>query len=151
MDHDLNRLENAMLLFFQTMKRPQRWLEITEQIGVIIDRPSGQILHILAPAGTSYGVQELASHLGIEAPSVTRKTQELEQSGYISRVRSDKDKRAVKLAITPAGRNLAHKITKVRREGIRTVLYSWSDVDRTAFINYFERFASEVTNPQQTS
>jgi DNA-binding MarR family transcriptional regulator len=146
MDEDLNRLEDAMLLFFQTMKRPQRWTEITEQIGTIIDRPSGQILHILAPPGTTYGVQELASHLGIEAPSVTRKTQELEQSGYISRVRSSKDKRAVTLQITPAGRNLAHKITKVRRESMRSVLYGWSDTDRLAFINYFERFSSEIAN-----
>lgn len=146
MDKNLNRLEDAMLLFFQTMKRPQRWTDVTEQIGVVIDRPSGQILHILASAGSSYGVQELANHLGIEAPSVTRKTQELEQSGYISRVRSDKDKRVVKLEITPAGRNLAAKIMKVRRESMRNVLYNWSDSDRVAFINYFERFVSEVAS-----
>src|SRR4051812_23155419 len=101
---DLKTLESAMRLFFQTMKRPQRWTDLTVRAGVSIDRPGAMILQVLASSPTErYGVQDLATLLGIEAPSVTRKTQELESSGYIRRVRSAEDKRSVSLELTPAG------------------------------------------------
>jgi hypothetical protein len=66
LDNDIEILENAVRLFAQTLKRPQRWAAGTAQAKVDMDRPSAGILQTLVlcqPA--SCHVQELADRLGI--------------------------------------------------------------------------------------
>ncbi|HVX47876.1 MAG TPA: hypothetical protein VHA05_00770, partial [Candidatus Saccharimonadales bacterium] len=79
MENDLEALENAMRDFFQNMKRPQNWEHIKRRSGVAIDRPSAIILKSLLSTPAPHRVQDLADHLGIEAPFITRKTQDLER------------------------------------------------------------------------
>lgn len=146
---DVNELETAMRLFFQTMKRPQRWSGITQRAGVAIDRPAAAILHILAlPQEQGCRVQDLAAHLGIEAPSVTRKTQELEQAGYIRRSRNPDDRRAIGLVITPRGKRISQRLHEAQSQLISQVLEQWPAADRRRFVELFQRFSDELANQQ---
>src|SRR4051812_3756621 len=98
LEQDVEILENAIRTFVQSIKRPQRWARITAATGINLDRPSAIILHKLVTHEPDHiGVQDLARELGIEPPSVTRKTQLLEELGYIKRLPNPKDKRAVSL------------------------------------------------------
>ncbi|HEX7686046.1 MAG TPA: MarR family transcriptional regulator [Trinickia sp.] len=56
---------------------------------------------------------ELARDYGIDASAVTRLIDRLEKRNLLSRVRSSEDRRAVRLAVTPAGRALAARMPEI--------------------------------------
>lgn len=151
-DTDLTDLENAMRLFFQTIKRPQHWAVVTERAGMQIDRPAAVILHILAAQPkVPCGIQDIALRLGIEAPSVTRKTQALEQAGYLRRTPNPDDKRAISLLITTRGKKASQRFHKAQREIIGQALSSWQPTDRRRFIELFDRFTADLAQTAGTS
>ena len=148
-ENDLETLENAMRIFFQTMKRPHHWTRVTERAGLTVDRPGAAILRsVMASKDCQCRVHDLAIQLGIEAPSVTRKTQELEQAGYLRRTPDPKDRRAIDLRITPRGRTVSDRLWKAQRELISQALSSWSAADRHQFVELFQRFSNDLVYPQ---
>jgi len=145
LETDLATLESALRLVFRTMKRPHNWARLAKQAGVDIDRPAATILHTLvAHQNESCRVHDLATLLGIEAPSVTRKTQELEQAGYLRRVPDPHDGRAISLRITPQGRAVSTKLWEAQREIISQALSHWQTAERQQFIALFERFSNDL-------
>lgn len=149
LETDLEIIEEAMSRFMQAMKRPQAWARITGRAGVQIDRPSAGILHVLMHQD-GCRLNDLASLLNIEAPSVTRKTQELELAGLIRRRRDPQDGRAVDLQLTARGRSLGRKLWDARRAGMHEVLASWPADDRHRFVKLFDRFSQDVSTYYQT-
>lgn len=144
-NNDIEILENAVRMFAQSMKRPQRWAAVTKQAKTTIDRPSAMILQTLLLSERQLcRVQDLALQLGIEPPSVTRKTQELEQAGYLQRVPDAKDRRAVDLRITARGRNIANRLWKAQRDIIEQALKDWEPGERHQFVRLFERFSTDL-------
>lgn len=144
LESDLETLESAMREFFQEMKRPQNWEHIKTRSGVLIDRPSAIILKSLLSAPAPCRVQDLADHLGIEAPFITRKTQDLERGGYLRRVQDKDDRRAVDLHITSRGRAATKKLWKVQRDIITEALSQWKPAERHQFVMFFERFSKDL-------
>ncbi len=144
LETDLENLENAMRLFFQTMKRPQHWSHVMSRSGVSVDRPSAIILKTLLADQAHCRVQDLADRLGIEAPSVTRKTQELEQAGYLRRVPDADDRRAIDLHITHRGRLVAKRLWKAQREIIAEALERWEPSERQQLVKLFQRFSEDL-------
>jgi DNA-binding MarR family transcriptional regulator len=142
---DLGALEDALRSFFQTMKRPQRWATITARAGVTIDRPAGAIIHLLlAHPDRHFRLQDLADSLGIEAPSATRKTQELEKAGYLERLPDAADRRVVSFCLTPSGKQLGKRIQAAQRDFLRIAMSEWSADERQAFVQHFERFSRDI-------
>lgn len=145
LEADLEKLETAMRLFSQTMKRPQHWARVTAGAGINLDRPAVFILHaLMMPREQGWRVQDLASQLGVEAPSVSRKTQELETAGYLKRSRNPDDRRAIGLKLTPQGRSVCQRLWKVHRRNIAHVLEHWPARERRQFVELFERFATDL-------
>jgi DNA-binding MarR family transcriptional regulator len=138
---NLETFETALRLFLQTMKRPQSWLLITEKAGLDIDRPAATILMVLiAQESKQYRLHDLAEHLNIEAPSVTRKVQQLEKAGLVARNQDSQDKRAYDLQATKSGIEVAMKIRDAQRQITSQVFNNWTKQDRKAFVDLFERF-----------
>jgi len=145
LEKDIEILENAVRLFAQTIKRPQRWATVTAHAKVNIDRPSAMILQtLLVGDHGSCRVQDLALRLGIEPPSVTRKTQELEQAGYLQRIPDPADRRAIDLRITTRGRTVANRLWKAQRALLAEALQDWKPSDRHQFVKLFERFSDDL-------
>ena len=143
---DLDRLEDGLRLLFQYLKRPSSWQHITAQAGVDIDRPGAAIVHTLVSCGKSpCKLNDLADMLGVEAPSVTRKTQELERLGLIRRYRSLTDRRSVYLEVTEAGNEIEKHIRAARRTMNEQVLKGWSKTERQQFASLFERYAADLS------
>lgn len=144
---DLTVLEHALRVLFQTMKRPGRWAEITALAGVNIDRPAGAIIHLLVTSpAEQYHLQDLANALGIEAPSATRKTQELEKAGYLERIADEHDRRAVSFRLTPAGSRLGKKIQAAQRQYLSRALAGWTAADRQHLVRLLERLSVDMAN-----
>jgi DNA-binding MarR family transcriptional regulator len=149
---DMDRLEEALRSFFQSMKNPQRWTQVTQAAGIQLDRPAGTILHVLAHhLPKQLRVQDLASILGIEPPSVTRKTQELEQAGYLERVPDPQDRRAVSLHLTPAGLKVANKLAKIQQDALKTAFAGWSASERQQFASLLERLTQDLSLSYNTT
>jgi len=139
---DIDELEEAMRLFLQFVKRPQHWARIMSNAGVQLDRPSTIILHSLLEKPCR--VQDLATLLGVESPSITRKTQELEAMGLLKRLPNRQDRRAIDLRITPRGKALVNRIWKAQRLPMNQVLESWPTQDRQKFTSLFLRFSQDL-------
>ena len=99
---------------------------------------------LIAHQGRPCRIQDLAIQLGIEAPSVTRKTQELEQAGYLQRIPDPLDKRAIGLKVTASGRNVGSRLWKAQRQAMRRALSGWPTVERQEFIALFQRFSNDL-------
>src|SRR4051794_30349069 len=66
---------------------------------------------LLAPlldAAEAPGVRELAEAAGVSSPTATRMLDGLERRGLVVRERSERDRRAVHLSLTPAGAAAVH-------------------------------------------
>lgn len=151
LETDLQILEQAMRTFFQTMKRPAAWQKVTALAGISVDRPGAVILHYLAThPSTSCRLHELAIQLGIEAPSVTRKTQELEVAGYVSRLPDPQDRRAVSLKLTQTGEEVNAKLLQAQHSIISQALQVWPPEQRHQFVTLFERFSNDLAALHQT-
>lgn len=152
LESDIDDLGTAMRLFFQTMKRSQHWSSVTAEARVSIDRPAAAILHLLMlPRAQGWRVQDLATELGVEAPSVTRKTQELEQAGYIRRRRNPLDRRAIGLQITARGRSVSSRLWQAQCHMIAQTLSSWPASERREFVEMFQRFSNDLSSQLTTT
>src|SRR5258708_8974502 len=67
-----------------------------------ITSQQGSILFMVA-SGKCLLAAELAREYGIDASAVTRLVDRLEKRGLLTRVRSNEDRRVVRLALTPEG------------------------------------------------
>lgn len=142
---DVDILEQSMRLFFQAMKRQQTWDAAISKAGVSIDRPAAFILKILLAHGSrEWSVHDLAAELGVEAPTVTRKTQELEEAGYIKRSRDVTDRRITRLSLTASGKKVISRLLKAQREQIAAILHKWPAADRRQFVELFNRFSNDL-------
>jgi DNA-binding MarR family transcriptional regulator len=77
-------------------------------------------------AGKSLTAADLAREYGIDASAVTRLIDRLEKRGLLSRVRSDEDRRVVRLALTPEGFALAEKIPAIFSRVLDKLLMGFS-------------------------
>jgi len=72
---------------------------------------------------------ELSQRLKVDKANVTRALKGLEKSGYISRVRSQKDKRAWEITLTQQGLKVREEIESISREWIQLLKKPLSEDD----------------------
>jgi DNA-binding MarR family transcriptional regulator len=75
---------------------------------------------------------ELATWLRLEKSTVSRLVVQLEQRGWLARVRSDADKRVLHLSLTPNGRQIAGELAAARRARFARLLAAIPSVQRDA-------------------
>lgn len=145
--HDIKELEAIMRNLFRSFKRSQYWTIVSQRADITMDRPAAILLHSIAsnPSEKHHG-QTLATRLGVEAPSITRKTQQLEREGYLVRVPDPKDRRAVSLEATAKGRAMSQRIANAQLSIMEDATQDWSAEDRQQFTKLFHRFSQDLTN-----
>ena len=77
-----------------------------------ITSQQGSILFMVA-SGKCLLAAELAREYGIDASAVTRLVDRLEKRGLLNRVRSNEDRRVVRLALTPEGQSVAARMPAI--------------------------------------
>jgi DNA-binding MarR family transcriptional regulator len=147
LDDQIEVIEAAMHGFFIAIKQPAYWSMVAKLANTDIDRPAAAIIQRIAYSPKGYcNVQELADRLHIEAPSITRKTQELEADGLIIRSHDENDKRVVIIKLTEHGKQTADSILSAGRDLLRQTLSVWSDDDRQKFAKMFKEFTDNLSN-----
>ncbi|MGC8510785.1 MAG: MarR family winged helix-turn-helix transcriptional regulator [Acidimicrobiales bacterium] len=118
---------------------------LLERAGVRLDRAGTALLYKLSLHGDEpLRVSALADLLGVDAPTVTRKAQQLEHLGYVTRDPDPEDGRATRVHLTPEGRTVLSRVVDAHRDLLAGVVAGWDDQERRTFAGLLERFAASL-------
>jgi DNA-binding MarR family transcriptional regulator len=103
--------------------------------------PQYRALVMLAARGPQ-GTAELAAALAVTPSTVTRLCDRLVRKGLVRRHRQAGDRRAVRIALTGAGRDLVAEVTRRRRAELARLLGALSPDQHEPVIAAFRAFAA---------
>ncbi len=109
-----DRIEEALSVVGRASNQVRLHERLLQAAGVRLDRGGASLLHKLHLHKEPLRVTALADLLGIDAPTVTRKVQQLERDGLVSRHPDPDDGRATRIQLTPAGRRTFERVLKAR-------------------------------------
>jgi DNA-binding MarR family transcriptional regulator len=112
--------------------------------GVRLDRAGAALLNKLYVADGSLRVTDLAEQLGVDAPTVTRKVQQLEREGMVVRQTDPDDRRATRIRLAPSGRRTLERVLRARRAWLERLVGGWDEIDLATFASLLGRFSHEM-------
>jgi DNA-binding MarR family transcriptional regulator len=112
--------------------------------GVRLDRAGCALLYKLHLYGDRLRVTDLAELLGVDAPTVTRKIQQLEREKLVARQADPDDGRATRIMLTEAGRRTLQRVLDARREWYDRLVDGWDDTELATFATLLGKFASAL-------
>lgn len=86
---------------------------------------------------------ELATRLGVEASHVTRTVQQLEGTGYLSRVPDPADRRAQRIELTETGRYAVASVREAGSRGMQPALADWKPEELRQLTGLFHRMVDD--------
>ncbi|MBR7829268.1 MarR family transcriptional regulator [Actinospica sp. MGRD01-02] len=110
--------------------------------GLDLDRSAAALLRSLSehePVRSG----ELANRLAVEASHITRQVQQLERTGYVTRVPDPDDGRAQLVELTPRGRAAVERIRVVGCLGMQQALADWPAEDIGTLAVLFRRMVDD--------
>jgi DNA-binding MarR family transcriptional regulator len=110
--------------------------------GVSLDRAAVAILRQIADS-EPLRLGELANLLAVEASHVTRQVQQLQKTGYVTRVPDPDDRRAQRIEITPAGKEAIDRVREASCHGMQVALKSWSPEELRQLATLFHRMVDD--------
>jgi DNA-binding MarR family transcriptional regulator len=140
----INRLEEALQVVARSITQIRSHERLLRAAGVRLDRAGAVLLNKLFVADGSLRVTDLAEQLGVDAPTVTRKVQQLEREGMVVRQTDPDDRRATRIRLAPAGRRTLLRVLRARRAWLERLFEGWDESDLTAFASLLGRFSCEL-------
>jgi DNA-binding MarR family transcriptional regulator len=93
---------------------------------------------------------ELSSLMGHDMGALTRLVDELHGAGLARRERSEHDRRAVEIAITPEGRRLAQAGKRVVVDLLNQLVAPYSRAEIDALVSLLQRFLAQMQETART-
>ncbi|GAA0480665.1 MarR family winged helix-turn-helix transcriptional regulator [Alkalibacterium sp. s-m-22] len=125
MDPKINEINGYLVsIFNDVLMIEERTLQTSQFKDVSIKE-----MHTIDAIGMyqEHTTSEVAKKLGITVGTLTVSVNNLVRKGYVNRVRSEKDRRVVKLALTKQGRLLYRLHDKFHRDMVRETLTEMSE------------------------
>jgi DNA-binding MarR family transcriptional regulator len=141
---DLDQVEAALQTVARAVTLGRTHERLLRAAGVRVDRSGAALLHKLHVAGGSLRVTDLAELLGVDAPAVTRKVQQLERDELVSRQPDPADRRATRIRLTPAGRSVLQRMLRARRNWLERLLEGWPEPELGTLAALLSRFAGDL-------
>jgi DNA-binding MarR family transcriptional regulator len=111
-----------------------------------VERAAIVILSRLKANGSAR-LSDLAADLMLDISTVSRQARALEDRGLVSRTEDPHDRRAVRLDLAPAGREILAAAWARRHDWLAESLADWSAEDRIALTAMLTRFADALSAP----
>jgi len=143
-DETIAAIESALHALARRLGQARLKGYIARQAGEDVDQAGVAILYVLHGEAGSLRVTDLAARLGIDAPAVTRKAQQLERLDLVSRERDTCDARASLLRLTPEGRRVLRRFLLARHEWLTTLLADWPPAECREFARLIGRFTGDI-------
>ncbi len=83
----------------------------------------------------SFGMGELARHMGTSSGNMTAMIDRLVRAGMVERARSEKDRRVVIVKLSPTGLELADRVRRTTKAGMRRIMRRIPDSQKQAFFD----------------
>ena len=143
-DESITAIEPALHALARRLMQSRLHDYFARQAGVDVDRAGIAVLYVLHGPDISLRITDLAAQLSIDTPGVTRKTQQLERLGLVTRCRDAADGRSSWVRLTPAGRRVLCSFLNARRQWLAELLTAWPAADRDEFSRLLTRFTSDI-------
>jgi DNA-binding MarR family transcriptional regulator len=143
-DEAIGEIESALHSLARSLKQSRLHEFLLAQARVDADQAGLAVLYVLHIEGSGLRVTGLAEQLRIDAPAVTRKAQQLERSGLVSRSRDTADARATRLQLTPQGRRTINRFLAARRKWLTSLLAGWPEAEQAEFARLLRQFTSDI-------
>jgi DNA-binding MarR family transcriptional regulator len=119
--------------------------ELLLAAGVRLDRAGAALLYKMRRhADAAFRVTTLAGMLEVDAPTVTRKVQQLERLGYVAREPDPDDGRASLIRLTASGQDTVDRILDAHRHRLARLLDGWKAEDVRTFATLLEKFSDSI-------
>jgi DNA-binding MarR family transcriptional regulator len=143
-DRSIDQIEAALQVVARSMTQARLHERLLQTAGVRLDRAGGALLYKLYVNRDSLRVTTLADLLGVDAPTVTRKVQQLEQEGYVTRHSDPDDRRATRIELSSTGRRTLQRVLDARRAWIASLFEGWDRAELVAFASALGRFSTTL-------
>lgn len=137
-------IADALLAMTRVMSQVRTHEALCKSAGVDLDRSGSALLYKLHTDGGDVRITELADRLGIDPPAVTRKVQQLERSGLLSRSTDPEDARACLVQLTSEGRRSIERLLRARQDWLEQMLQAWPKDDRREFARLLKLFSVTI-------
>jgi DNA-binding MarR family transcriptional regulator len=104
-------------------------------------------LHLVSSMGQT-SLSAVARHLSVAPPTVCAKVDELVRAGFVSRHRSEKDRRSVELSLTPAGRRVEARVWRAIGKMMNSVTGDLSPQDVATATRVFREIRARLDAPR---
>jgi DNA-binding MarR family transcriptional regulator len=135
-------IERALTRITYLSTRARQHDRLMTLAGVPLDRAAVALLRQVADS-EPLRPGELAQRLGVEASHVTRTVQQLQKSGYVTRVPDPDDGRAQRIRLTDAGREAVGRIRDAGARGMQLALSDWSPEELGRLATLFHRMVDD--------
>jgi len=140
----VDRFEEALQIVARSVTQVRLHERLLRSAGVRLDRAGVALLHKLSAGGDSLRITDLAELLGVDAPTVTRKVQQLERENMVIRQTDPDDRRASRIGLTPTGRRTLERVRRARRAWLDHLVEGWEDDDLSTLATLLGRFAKDL-------
>jgi MarR family transcriptional regulator, multiple antibiotic resistance protein MarR len=103
-------------------------------------------LHLVSSLGQT-SLTAVARHLSVAPPTVCANVDLLVRAGFVARHRSERDRRAVELTLTPAGRRLEARIWRAVGEVMRSATVDLAPADLATATRVFRELRVRLDRP----
>ncbi|WP_328883870.1 MarR family winged helix-turn-helix transcriptional regulator [Streptomyces sp. NBC_00299] len=135
-------IERALTRITYLSTRARQHDRLMALAGVPLDRAAVALLRQVADS-ESLRPGELANRLGVEASHVTRTVQQLEKSGYVTRVPDPQDRRAQRIELTEPGRQAIARVREAGARGMQLALSDWTPDELRQLATLFHRMVDD--------
>jgi DNA-binding MarR family transcriptional regulator len=143
-DEVIGEIESALHSLARCLKQVRLHEFLLAEARVDVDQAGLAVLYVLHAGGTGLRLTDLAEQLRIDAPAVTRKAQQLERSGFVSRTPDTQDGRATRLRLTAQGRRTVNRFLAARRAWLTGLLAGWPEAEQVEFARLLRQFTSDI-------
>jgi DNA-binding MarR family transcriptional regulator len=148
---ELEEIIGSLQVLSRSFNQPRTHELLLQAAGVRVDRAGAALLYKLHHAKGALRVSELAELLGIDAPGVTRKVQQLERLGYVSIETDADDKRAKRVALTPSGDQTLQRVKEAGKERLVRLLDGWTKEEIEELTTSLGKLAGALTKEMESN
>jgi DNA-binding MarR family transcriptional regulator len=145
----VDKIESGLQIIGRSLTQVRLHERLLQDAGVRLDRAGAVLLSKLSACADAQRVTSLAEQLGVDAPTVTRKIQQLEREGLVSRHADPDDKRATRIALTPTGKRTFERVLKARRAWLENLLEGWDEKDLEVFAELLNKFSETLAHTME--
>ncbi len=133
---------------FRGRRLARAHVQAARAAGVSLDPPGLFLLSRVAERPTR--LTEIAGRIGLDPSTISRKMQELEGAGLLTRQPDSDDRRAATLDVTPRGKEVVELAERGRLAFLERLLEDWSERDRRELARLLGRLGDALAcHPKQ--